>query len=118
MKGSVSGPIKRTTAIAAVPGAVSSMARFPWLSGSMLDVMVGIGQRDAIKREVGRYRMDQFPAVKERVGVAAGGDQVGPMAQGRRVILYKFLHHSADAVIDALEHRLLGVAPKSAVRNR
>ena len=53
------------------------------------------------------------------VGSASGrGNQVGPMAKGRRVVFDQVLHHSADAVIDALKHGLLGVAPEGPMRNR
>src|SRR5688500_6314424 len=49
-------------------------------SRSMLDVMIRVRQRDAVKRQVGRDRMDQLPVLKQQRRIAAGRDDVGPSA--------------------------------------
>src|SRR5450432_238049 len=78
-KSAMFGPRRRTTAIAAEPGGVSSIARLE-SSRSMLDVMFRIRQRDAVKREVRGNSVDEFPIFEKFLRIAAGCDDVGPIA--------------------------------------
>ncbi len=83
----------------------------------MLDVVIGVGEGDAVEREVGGDRVDEFPTFEEARGVAAGGDQVGPETKLGRVVLDEFLDHAADAEVDALPDGLGRAAAKDALRD-
>src|SRR5438552_18570102 len=82
----------------------------------MPDMMTRIGQRDAVKHQVRRDRVNQLPALEERLCVAAGGDDLRPIAKLGGIILGKLLDHAADAVEDALKHRLLSGLSKRTSR--
>lgn len=75
----------------------------------MFEVVIGVGQGEAVEGEVGSDGVDEFPAVEESVGVAAGGDDVGPEAEVCGVVLDEFFDHSSDAMVDAMEDGLGGV---------
>lgn len=79
--------------------------------------MVGIGEGDAIEGEVWGDGMDEFPALEEGIGVAAGGDDIGPEAEGSGVVFDEFFDHAADAVVDAVEEGLFGVLAEGGGRD-
>src|SRR4051794_3304427 len=116
------GPVMRTTAIAAAPGGVIRIARLrvpirkSQISGLVFDVMLRVRQSDAVKRQVRGDGVDEFPVFEQRLRVAASGDDVGPVAQRRRIALCQFLDHPADAVEGALEDGLLGRVTEGTAR--
>src|SRR5687767_1511229 len=74
----------------------------------VLDVVVRVRQREAVEREVRGDGVDELPALEELRRVAAGGDDVGPVAQGGGVVFGELLDHAADAVEDAVQDRVAG----------
>jgi hypothetical protein len=78
-------------------------------------MMLRVGQRHAVERQIGRDGVNEFPSVKQHFGVPAGSDHFRPARQFRGIVLHQFLHRAADAVIHAVQHGLLGIRSDRAV---